>query len=347
MLIIAVTVLLCPIGCKKQSIIEPPPIIDTTSHAISWEVTVLGGNSQGLMRGVAIINDTLAYAVGLVRVWDDSLMWGREIYNLAIWNGHSWRLDRARVFWGTSMATFEGERVFAYSERDIWVLAGGMPLHSYGNEWELVNPRPSTSDSVSTDIAWGTTSFMYFGGILGTLLYYDGVAWQRIATGTLLPFRDIWGDKDPLTGNLQVLALACESGQRRLYSLEGTTARPLDDSGLPTVVNSLWFLPGQKYFIVGSGMYEKTSLNEAAWDTLAWGTTGYQSWSVRGSSPNDVFVAGSFMEVVHWNGASWHDYRDQIPFGDGCIGQIAVRGNLIIMVGYLSGQPVAYVGRRR
>ena len=247
---------------------------------------------SGLLRGVAIINDTLAYAVGLVRVWDDSLLWGREIYNLAVWNGHTWRLERARVFWGGSMATFEGERVFAYSERDVWVLAG-LPLHSYGNEWELVNPRPSTSDSVSTYTAWGTSSFMYFGGGLGSLLYYDGAAWQRIATGTLLPFRDIWGAKDPVTGKLQVLALASQDGERKLYSLEGTTARLLDDTGLPTVVNSLWFLPGQKYFVVGSGMYEKTSLSEATWDTLAWGTTSYQSWSVR-ESPKRCIRRGKF-----------------------------------------------------
>jgi hypothetical protein len=67
---------------------------------------------------------------------------------------------------------------------------------------------------------------------------------------------------------------------------------------------------------------------------------------IRGNNINDVFVTGSFFEIVHYNGSSWHNYKDVIPHTDGAVGGMAMKGNLMITVG-LSGQnAIAIVGKR-
>ena len=73
--------------------------------------------------------------------------------------------------------------------------------------------------------------------------------------------------------------------------------------------------------------------------------TSYYTESIRGNGINDIFASGAFLELVHFNGSTWHSYRDEIPVTNGSI-RIAVKGNLVIAVG-LSGQyAVAIVGRR-
>lgn len=99
--------------------------------------------------------------------------------------------------------------------------------------------------------------------------------------------------------------------------------------------------------MVGAGIHYKTSLLEAAWSSYPSGVvTSYASEGIRGNNANDVFVVGSFFEVVHYNGSTWYNYRNEIPFADGALGRVAVKGNLVIAVGLMGQQGVALVGRR-
>lgn len=55
------------LNCKDSPPESPPlPIIDTTSHNFQWQVDSLGTESCALF-DVAIINDTLIYAVGEIK----------------------------------------------------------------------------------------------------------------------------------------------------------------------------------------------------------------------------------------------------------------------------------------
>ena len=99
---------------------------------------------------------------------------------------------------------------------------------------------------------------------------------------------------------------------------------------------------------MGAGIGQKSVLDASPWSVYPSGVvTSYLSGCVRGNGVNDVFVVGSYLECVHFNGDSWHNYRDQIPFADGALGRIAVKGNLAIAVGSIGQQAVAIVGRRR
>jgi hypothetical protein len=70
------------------------------------------------------------------------------------------------------------------------------------------------------------------------------------------------------------------------------------------------------------------------------------SGGVRGNDINDVFVTGSFLEIVHFNGTTWHNYRDVIPPRNAAVGRIAVHGNLMITVGLDGQNALVIVGKR-
>jgi hypothetical protein len=65
--------------------------MDTTSHNFTWQIDTLGTHSS-VLYDVAIINDTLVYAVGEIFHRDSSENW--TFFNLAKWNGREWTLHR-------------------------------------------------------------------------------------------------------------------------------------------------------------------------------------------------------------------------------------------------------------
>jgi len=62
-LILFVLISFCALTCKKNPVTPQPPL-DTTSHNFTWTLQRLGGASGSVLYDVAIINDTLTYAVG-------------------------------------------------------------------------------------------------------------------------------------------------------------------------------------------------------------------------------------------------------------------------------------------
>jgi hypothetical protein len=188
---------------------------------------------------------------------------------------------------------------------------------------------------------------VYAVGNGGGIAHYSSNLWQRVESGTTLPIRDIWGATDPLTSEIQILAVASDDAEKRLLQIQGTTVSVLQDTGLSSSLYGIWFVPNKKYYVVGAGIHQKNLLSDAVWSRYASGeVTSYASGGIRGNGINDVFVAGSFFEVVHFNGASWYNYRTEIPFTNGALGGIAMKGNLVVAVGLVGQQAVAIIGRR-
>jgi hypothetical protein len=67
---------------------------------------------------------------------------------------------------------------------------------------------------------------------------------------------------------------------------------------------------------------------------------------VHGQSLNDVFVVGSFLEVVHYNGLSWHNYTNEISPADGALVGLDIKRNTVAIVGQRNQHALAIIGRR-
>ena len=346
--VIIILLIFSSTDCKKNPVAPPPAESDTTNHAFIFNIFTFGGGGGSVLNDVAIINDTLVYAVGSIYLTDSTGQYDPFPYNLAVWHGTSWNFKRVTVNFRGNLITSPLEGVFAFSPTDIWLMATD-PIHGDGQNWNDYDIRTITGNNALTvSRGWGeNSSSIYFVGRHGTIVHYDGSSWKPIETGTALQVNDIWGAQNPQTGQLEILAVASDDINKKLLRIQGTTVTTVADGGLSASLNGVWFIPSIKYYVVGAGIAYKNTLNNSPWSSYPSGiVTSYASGGVRGNDTSDVFVAGSFFELVHYNGRSWHNYKDVIPFTDGAVGRLAVKGNLMVTVG-LSGQnAVAIIGQR-
>ena len=164
------------ITCKHTT--EPPPAAsDTTSHAFTWRMEALG---EGFLHDVALINDTLAYAVGEIYLPDSTGQLDPLLYNLAVWNGKTWTVSRlaymnqgypsySEIFW-----------LFAISADDIWF---GNSVHWNGQSFHNVDIGTSVFYGIGSNKMWGSPNGkLYVVGNSGRIAYSSnhGTSWQRV-----------------------------------------------------------------------------------------------------------------------------------------------------------------------
>ena len=171
--------------CKKDNCPTcPSPPTDTTSHNFSWQTYALGdGTSSSTLYDIAIINDTLAYAVGQI------YSGGSIPYCLAQWNGKEWTLKRLYYYnssYGITMPLYSINGIVAFNDTDIW-LAPGSVFHWNGKDTLTdfsFNRLTLNNNSATVIKLWGSSSSDLYGvGGAGTIVHYNGTSWTSIPSG--------------------------------------------------------------------------------------------------------------------------------------------------------------------
>lgn len=343
------------LSCKKTPVGPPPsPANDTTSHAFTFQQFTWGGGGASSINDVAILSDTNIWCVGEIQLVEyDST--GRQIYTpygVAHWDGKNWK--PLRLFdnlYNLSVAPIQG--IFISSPNDIW-LAGGSIFH-----WDGISTQAQVSlsrldlpnSNTMIKKTWGSSSSNLYGiGTGGTIVHFDGSNWQKLSSPTQLDIMDIYGATDPRTGQLEVLAIASQYNslpfQTQILSIQGTSVTQVGPT-IPDWYFSLWFVPGEKYYLVGDGIRSTSSLSDTSWSNNTIGTiTRYSSTCIRGPNLNDLFVVGSFFDVAHYNGSTWYNYQNELPYGDGDFGCVALKGNTMIAGGQTGQNAIIVMGKR-
>jgi len=340
--------------CSNSNIIDSTEgvsvtTMDTTSHNLSFRVDTLGA---GTVRDAAIISDLLIYVCGEMYPVDSLGNQTDDLYNLAKWNGVEWDLAKVTVDFRGNQVTVPLEGIVAHSPSDIWVVGGGIPIHGDGENWQGYDIQNLVGDGATVSHIWGeSSSNMYFVGRSGNILHFNGVGFSLIESGTTLDIWDIWGSTNSVTGVSKILCVASDlfgGGGRELLQVNGTSSMAIEESGLASTLSGIWFEEGRHYYIVGSGIHEKRDLGESAWTSYPPGVvTSYYSEGVRGTGINDVFVVGSLWEMVHFNGATWKSYREDLPFEPGgVLGRISLTHTMMVAVGYRGNAAVVVRGIR-
>jgi hypothetical protein len=324
--------------------------MDTTSHGIQWTLDTLGDGASSMLNDVFILNDTCAFAVGAVYFRDSLGNFDGIPYNFLKWNGKKWELRKASVMYKDHLITVPLEGVYAFSEKDIW-LVGSFPIHGNGYSWEMYHLQ-DMGLGVSVEKAWGkNSSDMYFSGWNGSLVHYDGTHWTQLQTGTTMEIQDIYGAQNKTTGRWEILATAGNyyvSNERKILSITDTTITALSDSGINWALSSVWFVPGKQYWVVGDGIWKKQfASNAPLWIGGPNIFTTYITDRIRGTGINDVFICGAYGELIHFNGSSWRSYQSQISLTNGKYQSVAATDRLVIAVGYNSPLAVIATGKRR
>jgi hypothetical protein len=331
--------------------------MDTTSHEWTWTMQNFGDFGSSAFYDVALINDTLAYAVGEIYLNDSLGQRDPTLYNLAVWNGQRWRFERRKFTWRLLYPNSTGDpqgispcnSIFAFNANDIWISAQTVQNWD-GTTW-TEHAAIVGYDNQGFPIAaggalkiWGSSSNnIYFVGRSGLIIHYNSSSWRKIESGTSLDVVDIWGSVD------EILAVASQLGRnlnRAVLRFTPTGATSLSDLPLTKPLSTIWFHSLRRYYVAGSGIYDKRHLSDSLWLRSASQVNVYYTNRIRGQAINDVITAGSFREILHYNGATWHSYRTQIPNVSGPLGGIAMKGNLAIIVGFSNGLATVVIGRR-
>ncbi len=316
--------------------------MDTTRHDFTWQIDTLGDGSASKLNDVAIINDTLAYAVGEIYLEDSSGQFDPLPYNFVVWNGRSWDLRKAIVYYQGNPVVAPIEGIYAFSATDVW-LASSYPIHGDGVNWTLYR-LPDMGINASVSKIWGTSSNnIYFVGRNGSLVYFSVGSWQKFQSGTTVDINDIYG-KTLLNNDIQILAAASNRytlGERKLLQItQGGNVNSLAWSPQQRL-NTLWFASHHAIYLGGGGLFVG---EPGRWKQIL-DLPNYYSTRIRGTESNNVFVAGAFGLCGHFNGMTWQSYPEvQLP--DGTYEGLTVSEKLVIAVGQVGNRAVVIRGYR-
>jgi hypothetical protein len=312
--------------------------LDTTSHQFTWETTVLGDGGSSIFYDVAIVNDTLAYAVGEVYVRDSSGYLDPLPYNLAVWNGRQWQL-RKLTYRGTPPVI---RFVFAVSERDIWFDPW---FHWNGERFSEVSIDPVLY-GVGWNKMWGSSAGrLYVVGNNGALAYSDnsGITWRRVESGTSSAINDVFGAV-PTSGQTVWFAAASNrysSGERKLLRMSSNGVLDTLAWSPGRRLHTVWYSSLRRIIVGGGGVHMG---GPRGWEEVV-ELPSYYSTRIRGNGQNDVWVVGAFGRVGHFNGVGWRSYAEA-ALADGTYEGLAVSGGQILAVGQSGNRAVILRGRR-
>jgi len=313
--------------------------MDTTTHNIIWKVDTLGDGNSSTLWDVAILSDTEAYAVGEIYKKDSTGQFNIDPYNFVKWDGKQWFMQ--------SITYVPLGAVYAFSGHDIWV-GSSAPYHWDGSSWRAFNVQGIFNGYINK--IWGTSSSdLYIVGTNGSIGHYDGQKWQKIESGTVFHFQDIFGAESK-SGNLEIYVVGVQEypPDRALLSVKSGVVTSISTSPIGPLEQlfSIWFIPERHYYVIGDGVYEKTSISDSTWSNGPFDITRFGLTKIRGSGLNDVFIAGAFGECLHWNGNSWKSYKAQTGLTNGSYSGISVVQHLVIAVGGSESKAIIATGRK-
>jgi len=324
--------------------------MDSTSHNFIFQIDTLGDGSSSVLYDVAIINDTLVYAVGAIYLRDSVGNWDPNAYNMAKWNGQRWEPMRIQFYTicpgGSDRTPYPAKAVFAFSETDVWIAMDGSQMARWNGTTQtatICNPDPFVINKI-----WGENpNSIWAVGYGGRIGHYTSGTWQRVESGTTLPINDVWGARSLVTGGEEVLCVASNqfiNQGKRLLRIESAGVTQIPDSGLSWDLSTVWHVPARRYFIGGDGLYHSRSLGPIWYRDVAF--PPYYKTAIRGVGLRDIVVVGAFGLLMHFNGVTWQNFQSITYMASGSFTAVEIKGNLIVAVGGVDNRAVVARGMR-
>ncbi|MBI3766255.1 MAG: hypothetical protein HY277_07110 [Ignavibacteriales bacterium] len=319
--------------------------MDTTSHNFTWQIDTLGDGNSSRLNDVAIINDTLAYAVGEMYLKDSTGRWDTEPYSIAVWNGRSWKLKRVYPQCDGCQGSppVRARGIFAFSTTDVW-LADGTVWHWDGvSNTTFWRSGPFPSPDAGAEKLWGTSSNnLYAVGRNGVIAHYSSGTWRRMESGTDVDLLDVWGSPD---GSIvwacgwidfkPTVLLRLQAGGQWEKAWEENNPFTQRDDTLSGAFTSVW-LPNNRQFFALSwyGVYSSLITTHGEGKRIPFPST----WSgfprrLRGKASNDLVIVGEYYMLAHFNGMTFKHFQELSGYGR--LVSVDQQNNFVVAVGYL------------
>ena len=301
---------------------------------------------------MAVIGENDIWAVGEIYLNDSLGVPETTPYNAAHWDGQDWEILRVPYYYNGSPFYSGIRRILAFADNDIWFGVAAL-IHWNGSEYIAVDGHREIWGPNRINRIWGTSSEdFYLAGDNGSLAHFDGEDWQKLESDTQLNINDIWGSQHPTTGEWEILAVAYSSftsNAKSLIQIKDNQTQILSTEGLGPGMYTVWFEAETRYFVGGNDLYQSFT-NSDDWAINEQFQPGFvgSKVSVRGNGLNDMIVVGTHGLVMHFNGADWKLYDDQLllPAGSGSYTSLAVQGNIVVAGGAHNDKGIVLIGKR-
>ncbi len=323
--------------------------MDTTSHSFTFQKWPFGSSGSSQLYDVAILNENNIWAVGEIMIADTSQN-GYTTYNAVHWDGSEWELKQIPFNYNGQTFYSAIKAILAFNENDIWFGIASL-IHWNGTVYQSIST--ATFFPALVNKMWGTSSNdFYLAGTSGQIVHYNGSNWQRIESGTTLDIYDLWGDYNPETSDTEINFIAAqhfEGPERKIFTIKNNIVEELSTTNiLQGSIHGIWFKPGKKYYVVGNGIYTKKNITDSIeWDASLDYLTPYYSYAIRGSSFNNIFICGSYGDVLHYNGHTWASFRNTPGFFDADFYNVEVKRDIVIMVGQRFSSGFITMGKKQ
>ncbi|MCX6151185.1 MAG: glucosyl transferase [Ignavibacteriales bacterium] len=320
--------------------------MDTTSHNFTWQTFTFGsGVATSDLKDVAIIDKNNIWAVGAIYLKDSIGNPDPQAYNAVHWDGVKWELKKIPFYYQGTPFYGPIYSIYSFGENDIWFGIGNM-IHFDGKNYNSVIIPGTIFQSIINKI-WGNEDYLYIVGNDGNIARYNRKAsvggWQKIETGTDLDISDIWGNNDNI---ICVAGKDYQSFRKEIFLIDGSTIKRKIKNDELYFLRSLWFKNKYRTMFVGTSIFNIDNiLNDTLIKEVHIDRVNYALNSIRGNGANDIFTAGAFGEILHYNGGSWESYIDQTHI-NGNYYKIAVKGDLVVAVGLDNPNAVVAMGIR-
>jgi hypothetical protein len=334
---------------QVSSIKQPVTTMDTTSHNFTFQKWPFGSSGSSQLYDVAIINENNIWAVGEIMIADTSQN-GYTTYNAVHWDGNEWELKQIPFTYNGQTFYSAIKSILAFNENDIWFGIASL-IHWDGTVYQSIST--ATFFPAMVNKMWGISSNdFYIAGTRGQIVHYNGSNWQRIESGTTLNIYDLWGYYNPETSDTEINFIAAqhfEGPERKIFTLKNNIVEELSTTNiLQGSLHGIWFIPGKKYYVVGNGIYTKKDITDSnEWDASLDYLTPYYSYAIRGSSFNNVFICGSYGDVLHYNGYTWTSFRNTPGFFNADFYNVEVKGDIVVMVGQRFSSGFITMGKKQ
>jgi len=333
------------IGCSDSPPGPPPPNgPDTTSHNFFFDIDTLGDGNSSTLYDVAVVNDSLAYAVGEMYLRDSSGQLDPRRYNLAVWTETSWTVRRL-TYQGSATVI---RSVFAFAENDVWLDPW---FHWNGQTFQEV-PISPVLIGVGVNKMWGSPDGQLHvvgnGGFIARRS--TSGTWQRMESGTTLPLLDVFGSSAngvyAVGGDRSTAVVLKYDGTRWLtlmnsyYFGNGFDSTELFRTQLFGHLSGTWVDESGTLYVVGEYVYR---MNGGRWSFVPGIADNYLNapifsrgflTSVRGWAKNDFVTLGERITVIHYNGATGIQVGPQFSFASPVdFYRVDMKGSFIVGVG--------------
>jgi hypothetical protein len=341
--LLVVESLFIPIGCDTGSPVETlKPVIpkahDTTSHNWVFDPPVILGKSpeSSVLYDVAILNDSLVYAVGAVYTNDSSYGMPYKRFNLVAWDGKEWTLKRIPFIGSCSVVEVPPVWAICQVSPAIVLLSDGGTVVTYNGTTAQMDCRmnPLLVGGIEKMCASGPTN-VFTVGPKGDIVHFDGTSWQKQASGTSVMLVDVAVSAD--ARHVAAIGYSLNYVESALITSQGSSwtalwagsigSQPPPYAGQAT---SVYFADDSLVVACGTGVFIQAADQPVSTARLLI-PVEQVPYRVRGTGANDIFAVGDKARILHYNGASWRLLYSQTD--DQTLFSVAVTPHLLVAVG--------------